>query len=293
MGSLLEEISRIEEDVAYLEQTIPPLRARLDAAVVPLLEEIVVQRKEMLAQAQRVASGPSLPRSLRREADQLVHHLAADLEERFGVAVDALMGEVLPEEDPDSADDFDWADQGRRAAWDSPPPPPRRNPRPTTPESAAKDIYRNLARELHPDKARDASQREDRTRAMQELTVAWGNRDLGTLLRLLHVHGSEETKADSLEGASLQACLQGLQARWEELRSREKMLRHRGLPEGAVDWMLLAKEPKVFERLLRKRRAPVREELQAVLQWKAQWLRPGGLADFLGRYAPQEWERFL
>jgi hypothetical protein len=66
-------------------------------------------------------------------------------------------------------------------------------------------------------------------------------------------------------------------------------LRHPWLPEGAVDWMPLVRDPKLFERALRRARRIPREELEQMLRLKALFARPGGLEEFLDEVPWEDW----
>lgn len=290
IGEALEETRRLEEEVRFLEDALPPLRAKLDAAVRPLIDAVIQARRDLVGLVdRRILSAGSRERRLVREATELLRHLASDLEERFGVRVRTHgPASEPPDEDDDFQGDDSWVrPEGHEPRREAPSPRARRAP--MDPEAAARGIYRNLARELHPDKTRDEAERARRTELMQSLTVAWSERDLPALLRLLHAHGSDEAKADSLDDATLGATLQGLEETRDGLRQRLRDLRHRGLPGGAVDWMLLVRDPKLFERMLRREKRIPREELEQMLRLKALFARPGGLEQFLDEVPWEDW----
>lgn len=300
VGDALEETRRLEEELSFLEEHLPPLQARLDAAVRPLLEAIVAARKELVRSVERQISAHPRDRRFQREAADLLAHLASDLQERFGVSLRTALDphrSALDEEDDeglDESDDASWAhaeahrsraaDQERREARLR---APRRTP--VDPEAAAKGIYRNLARELHPDKTRDATERDRRTELMQTLTSAWKERDLPALLRLLHAHGSDEAKEGSLDEGALKACLQGIEENRDRLRLRLRNLRHQGLPGGVVDWMPLVRDPKLFEKVLRREKRPCREELEQVLRLRSWFSTKEGLDRFLREVPWEDW----
>lgn len=300
VGEALEETRRLEEELAFLEQHLPPLQARLDAAVRPLLEAIVEARKELARLVERHLLATSRDRRFQREATDLLAHLAADLQERFGVSLRTALDphrsatDEDDEEGLDESDDASWAHaeahhsrqthQERREARLR---APRREP--VDPEAAAKGIYRSLARELHPDKTRDDTERDRRTELMQKLTAAWQERDLPALLRLLHAHGSDEAKEGSLDEASLKACLQGIEENRDRLRLRLRNLRHQGLPGGVVDWMPLVRDPKLFEKVLRREKRPAREELEQMVRLKGWFSTREGLERFLDEVPWEDW----
>lgn len=285
MDALLGDIRTLETDVNHLESRKPLLQAQLHAAVAGLYDQVMTARKELLRLLERRMLAEPRNRRLQRDGVELIFEMARDLEERFWADVREFTnrwGDTQDDASEESGeDDFDWAREeshvppvrdtvrkpGRKAAQD--------------PEVAAKGIYRSLARELHPDKARDEGLREERTGLMQELTTAWQARDMGALLNLLHAHGSDDAKARSMDADTMKACLEGLEDRRRELAERFKTLRHKQLPMGVVDWLPLVNEPKLFEKLLRKHKAVPREELEFLHAVRAWWLRPGGLEECL------------
>ena len=298
VGLVLEEISTLEAELDFLEGALPPLKAKIDAAVRPLIDEIIRLRQELVGIVERLLNVAPRRSSLHRDGMDLILHLATDLEERFGVDVRQILNRWNPsspetEDDEDlEAEDFSWA----RAETHVPPrPESRQNPKriPLNPETAGKAIYRSLARELHPDKTRDESERLRRTHLMQNLTKAWRERDLGALLKLLHAHGSDEAKEDALDPASLKICFKGLCETRDQLRRKVRHLRHQGLPGGVVDWLPIVRDPKLFERLLRRQKSLAREELEPLRHWKAQWQSPGGLERFFREVPEEMWDQVV
>lgn len=298
LGAVLEETVVLERDVRFLEEGIPPLQARLDAATRPVVEAVVEARRAIAHLVERrILSAPSRERRFVREATELLRHLAADLEERFGVVLGSLLLHGRSQDqDPDEDGDSEPGETG----WRGPEPEGGRETRSgggprssLDPEGAARGIYRSLARELHPDKTTDADERVRRTSLMQDLSVAWRDRDLPNLLRLLHAHGSDEARADALDEASLAAALRGVEENRDRLRARLRELRHSFLPGGATDWAALVRDPKLFERVLRRERRIPREELEQVLRLKAVFARPGGLEEFLDEVPWEDWPSVL
>jgi len=294
VGAALEETRLLEDEVRYLEENLPPLQARLDAAVRPLIDAIVAARTELVRLVERQILSAPRDRRLAREGAELVLHLVADLQERFGVDLRtasagnlALHGDEDDEDDPWGSDDSWSRAASHEPRRETPVRAPRRGP--VDPEAAAKGIYRSLARELHPDKTRDEAERLRRTELMQSLTGAWQERDLPALLRLLHAHGSDDAKAGSLDEASLKACLQGVEANRDLLRKRLRNLRHQGLPGGVVDWMPLVRDPKLFERVLRREKRIPREELEQMVRLKALFATVAGLQQFLAEVPDSDW----
>ncbi|MEN9353626.1 MAG: hypothetical protein RL318_951 [Fibrobacterota bacterium] len=282
---LLEEIRLLELDISCLEEQRPVLQARLHASVSGLYDQIIAGRKELLRMIERKLAAAPRDRRLQRDGVELLFEIARDLEERFGADVSEFTnrwGDAGNDDEEDSQeDDFAWA----RTETRTPPPGQsvRRNPGKAAldPEAAAKGIYRSLARELHPDKTREGDDHRQRTELMQALTGAWQERDLGALLRLLHAHGSDDAKAGAMDEESLKVCVQGLEYRHQELAQTLKSLRHRQLPQGVMDWLPLVRDPSLFEKLVRRTKAPAREEIEFLKAVRGWWLRPGGFEECL------------
>jgi len=284
IGTLLEEIRLLEIDTKLLEEERPALQARLYAAVAGLYDQIVAARQELMRLLERRMNASPADRRLQRDGVELIFDLARDLEERFGTDVSEFTnrwGGSSPDEEPQDDGDDSWTRPDEQLFKEAPTKPKRTPKGIPDPEAAAKGIYRSLARELHPDKNRDESLREHRTDLMRQLSLAWQARDLGTLLQLLHAHGSTDAKAGAMDAASLKACVQGLEDQRASLQEKLRTLRHRQLPQGVMDWMPLVRDPSGFEKVLRRYKAPAREELEFLRAVRAWWLRPGGLEECL------------
>lgn len=295
VGLALDEIARLEAELEFLEENLPPLQAKIDAALRPLIAEIVALRQELVRIVERTLNAAPRRSSLHRDGADLILHLASDLEERFGVDVRQILkrwsgGPTQEEAEEESDDDLSWARPETHAPCREE-PDPRRNAKrpPLDPEAAAKGIYRSLARELHPDKTRDETERVRRTELMQNLTRSWRERDLGALLKLLHAHGSDEAKSDAMDATSLKVCFRGLEETRDRLQLKVRNLRHQGLPGGVVDWMPVLRDQKLFERLLRRQKSIPREEVEQLAHWKALWSSPGGLDRFFREVPENKW----
>jgi hypothetical protein len=297
IGEALEEIAALEAELEFLESELPPLQARLDAAVRPLISEIVALRQELVGIVERAAESAPRRGTFGRDAEDLVAHLVSDLEERFGVRVSRHIGgrslEFREDEDESSDEDFTWAEPERHSPREDSIARHRARRAPVDPQSTAKGIYHALARELHPDKTRDETERVRRTELMQNLTRTWKDRDLGALLRLLHAHGSDEAKSGAMDDASLKACAAGLDAELDALRRKVRNLRHQGLPGGVVDWMPVLRDPKLFERLLRRQKAIPREEAEQLRHWRNLWRVAGGLERFFREVPDHLWKEVV
>lgn len=135
------------------------------------------------------------------------------------------------------------------------------------PEATAKGIYHGLARELHPDKTQDDEERIRRTSLMQNLTQAWKERDLASLVRLLHAHGSEQVKSDALDDFAIDACIKELKSTLRDLERRHRELDRIGydIGHGYDSTTTLLKQPDRLEKILAARFAGAEAERRAAL----------------------------
>ncbi|HXP91521.1 MAG TPA: hypothetical protein VN931_11410 [Fibrobacteria bacterium] len=289
VGDLLAETERLEAEIRRLEEGIPPLLARFEAAEAPLVEEIEARRTRLISRIEANLPTGKRQKRLLEKGVALLLFLARDLEERFGADMRALRDRWAGAVPSDTGAEDPEAEERLRSTGPSP-STARIARRLADPDATAKDIYRNLARELHPDKTRDDEERIRRTGLMQSLTRAWQERDLGALLRLLHAHGSRETKANSVDEASLEACVGELESARKRLQERRRTLRHGGLPQGAADWMELVGNDVLVERLLRQAKDIARRELAAVRELEKLLSSPEDLLAFLRETDPEDWE---
>ena len=289
VGDLLAETERLEAEVRRLEEGVPPLIARFESAEAPIVDEIEARRTQLISRIEANLPAGKRQKRLLEKGVALVLFLARDLEERFGKDMRSVRDRWAAFDPAETAPE-DTRVEHEIGSADASPSSARTARRVADPEGTAKDIYRSLARELHPDKTRDDEERIRRTGLMQALTRAWQERDLGALLRLLHAHGSEETKANSVDEASLKACIAELEAARKRLHERRRALRHGGLPQGAVDWMELLENDVLVEQLLRKSKDIARRELSAVRELEKLLSSPEDLLAFLRETDPEYWE---
>lgn len=292
LSETLARIGEAETLLELLEREVPVLEARLYAASDALIARIVEERRGLVLLLDRLIQASPRKSLLRRDGPDLIWHLTTDLEERFGVDVRALLPDGFradPEEDEDDDSEpfFERASERLTSARSTPRPKPGKGI--PDPEATAKGIYRSLARELHPDKTRDEDERLRRTELMQRLTRAWQDRDMGALLKLLHAHGSDEARDQAMDQSTLASCLQGLEDTLDALQRKLKSMRHTGTPSGVVDWLAVVRDPKLFEKILRRTKAVPREELESILRCKAFWSAPGGLERFLREVPEEDW----
>ena len=86
-------------------------------------------------------------------------------------------------------------------------------------------IYKTLAKTLHPDLERDESKRGAKEELMKQVTAAYQNKDLHTLLKLeLNVLHNEEQHTDKLSNEKIIAYNDLLREQIEELQTQISML---------------------------------------------------------------------
>ena len=222
----IEECVAIRRElIAFLETCIPTeprlrkVREQLIETTLDLAEDLEERYDEDMTEVfQRLGPEDILPPEMEDTAASFAFDMYEDM---YGLKIPPKLREIMtqairegkaPHEIPEVSEWMAQNDVFGEGPLGKPSPKQKKASRAKAaapkfdPEAAAKGIYRGLARELHPDKTRDDEERERRTELMQQLTRAWTERDLPTLVRLLNVHGSEGVKADGLDDDTVDAC---------------------------------------------------------------------------------------
>lgn len=175
---LLREVQKKQRQLEQVKERASRVAHESFSRMAPLVErqqvleaELVALFKELLAPGRATARARSQLQRLRRSLE--------------------LQGLLTP-----SFEDEEGAGAGdNRDAEHYAPPPPRPRPKPGRPEVAGasqvgqqrrslRDIFRNLARAVHPDQARHEQERARRTEVMKQVTRAYEDGDLARLLEL-------------------------------------------------------------------------------------------------------------
>lgn len=276
------------ELIAFLETCIPEeprqrkIREQLIETILDLAEDLEERFDEDMTEVfQRWSPEDVLP----PEMEDLAASFAFDMyEDMYGLKIPPELREIMtrairegrsPDEVPEVSEwmaqhDMDSSGPFGKFKPKKPSNASRKTPK-FDPEAAAKGIYRGLARELHPDKTRDGEERERRTELMQQLTRAWTERDLPTLVRLLHVHGSEGVKADGLEDATVEACLKEMRRTVKNLEWRLSSLEYAGhdLGGGPIPTSKWLAVPSLVESLVKAQQKDAQDELREAKRLRA------------------------
>lgn len=274
LGRLLRELASLENEVERLADGIEALRLAWAREAAPFLAAIGESRQALLDRLEAALPGGKRERRLREKGARLLWRMALALEEDFGRDTGSQRAR-WPEGEP----------KRDEAAPQLPPDGPEAPPRPSRsrrfdPEALSRGLYRALARDLHPDKARDPREQERRLGPMQELVRAGREQDLPTLLRLLAEHGGERARAE-LGAAALETGLVELERRRRELRARRQALRHGDPPPGCVDWRVLLENPGQAELARRRLKEGFREERDDLERWVREWDDPEAVLAWL------------
>jgi hypothetical protein len=189
---LLREVQKKQSQVAQVKERAAKLADEAVARMAP-----VVERQARLAARldglfrELLSEGRLVPRA-RREVLRLRRLFE-------------LEGLLEPTPGVDDEDDTLPADEEPREAWEAPPRhASRRQPagrgRPEVAGAAQvgqerrslRDIFRNLARAVHPDQARQEDERQRRTEVMKQVTRAYEDGDLARLVELESTWQSEQ-----------------------------------------------------------------------------------------------------
>lgn len=209
---LLKERSRLLRDVQKKQAQLEKLKeqASRQAQEAHIKMAPIVERQHRLATELEALFEELLsPGRLQARARKQVERLRRVLE------LQGLLGayDQDDEEDAGSNDEEDLDDFfERESERGSPPPRPHAGPRrsaeapPATVAGASqvgqerrslRDIFRNLARAIHPDQARQDSERERRTELMKQATRAYEDGDLARLVQLESAWQSEKALEDT------------------------------------------------------------------------------------------------
>lgn len=278
-----------KELIAFLETCVPkePGQRKVREVLIDTILDLADDLEECFGEDVDEVRERWIPQEERDELDDSASSIAFDLIEGFsGMEMPEALREIVKKAmrdgtPPTAVPEFEaWMDQVNRKMFGGSSGKPKRSSKASSkapkapkfdPEVAAKGIYRGLARELHPDKTQDDAERERRTDLMQQLTRAWSERDLPTLVRLLHVHGSDDVKADGLDDATVEACLKEMRRTIRELEWRKSSLEQEGKELGGgpiptSKWLAI---PSLFENLVTVRQREADEELREAQQLRS------------------------
>ena len=156
-------------------------------------------------------SGGDYDTEAQEEQDMAADFLKQMMERELGITIED--GEFDPNDPEASAERlFAKLKQQQEQAEAATPPPPQRKKTAKQLAKEAKDaeeaanvsksiqaVYRQLTSALHPDREPDPVERERKTELMQQVTVAYGNKDLLKLLELqLAVEQIDQTKLNNI-----------------------------------------------------------------------------------------------
>jgi hypothetical protein len=199
--ALLKERERLLREVAKRKRLIEQARAKADrdeheaaTKLGPLFARHHALVRELTALFDALLGEPHPPR-----ARNTIGKLRASLVSK---------GVLAPLSDSDSIPDSDPTPDSDPIPDSSPNPNPRAHPsaqQPPPERRSLRDIFRSLARSLHPDQAREEAERLRRTELMKDLTRAYERGDLARLLELENEWQASRAPAAG-EGDSLARC---------------------------------------------------------------------------------------
>lgn len=163
---------------------------------------------------------------------------------------------------------------------------------PQDPAQAVRSLYLGLARDLHPDKAREDEERSRRTEQMQRLTSAYREGDLKTLLGLLRERPEGAETWKEMDDAALRSCLRGLERQRKELE-RTFFEARQGAPFPPHDWEVFLRSPDAWEIQLKSAERSVQRERREILDLAEQFRDPEAVRQFIREVPPEAWEMHL
>jgi hypothetical protein len=201
LSELMRDIAACRAEIHRREALVEELERRFHGEVQPLEDQITAVRAGTFRALAALLQSPRLDNRSRRLLKQALQGLGAELE-KSGIDLGDQGRKILREEA--FADDEEFREDGEEEDSQEPSAEPRQAhtgepaggrarsnaaaKREAREQAVAGDIralYLLLARALHPDKEADAARREEKTRWMQKVTTAYGDRDLARLLDIL------------------------------------------------------------------------------------------------------------
>lgn len=163
---------------------------------------------------------------------------------------------------------------------------------PQDPAQAVRSLYLGLARDLHPDKAREEEERVRRTELMQRLTSAYRDGDLKALLGLLRERPEGADTWKEMDDSALRSCLRGLERQRKELERTFHEIRQ-GAPFPPHDWEVFLRSPDAWEIQLKSAERAVQRERREILEMAERFRDPEAVRRFIREVPPEAWEMYL
>jgi hypothetical protein len=203
---LSKERARLLREVQKKQRQLEEVRARtrqLADEAVARMEPLLLRQRRLAEELERLfeelLSGPGLTARARRQLSRL----------RRALELQGVLEPRYDDEDGEGGEDeesppfqHDWHHPGRDGAHGE-----RRGPGAAPPEVAGarqvgqqrrslRDIFRSLARAVHPDQARQEDERVRRTEVMKQVTRAYEDGDLARLIELETAWQGERALSD-------------------------------------------------------------------------------------------------
>lgn len=322
LSNLMRDIAECRAEISRQEAAVEELQARFQKEALPLEKLMVNIRVETFRVLGRhLKEGKSLKKKMRHILESALENLALELEDEFGVDMEADWKAVFGESRKDSGlEDFFEEDPFGDDVPESDEPSARQGRRNADPDSEegigkgrrgrkrkaptgegvkreaqeqalAGDIralYLMLARALHPDKEADPGRQLEKTTWMQKVTAAYANRNLAQLLDIL-----ARNPLDAVGPYLSQAPLKTVQGFTKRLRRELTALRHqalRGPLEFNPHFARFIREGRVDNRAFLRYMNEGRKELKAMQQHLDRVKTPEGLAELIEMLLAEESE---
>jgi len=294
--------NRLLQDVALWRAALTEWKDRVERwqqAVGPVQRELHAAWRQWVFALDHASLQPGLSRAERRQLVELLFEAVApfleagddpEMEAVAGRHADGKLPASSPQEDEaesdaagleDPADDWErqaaaaaaqraeWAAKRRAASASK-----RRRQEDQEVSQSVRDVYRRLASVLHPDREREAQQRERKTALMQRANQAYAKQDLLALLELqLQAERMDAAHLATGDRRRLQHYVVVLQAQLADLQSETRRLEAgfrdaTGLPAGS------GLQPRKADRIISSEAQRMRSEL-LILRRQAQTLLDG------------------
>lgn len=244
----LKQIESDEQKLKTLEQELTLLQIRVASAATPIVEEFCELRFENLNRLKKHKSDSFFKKKEKRQITHLMIELSYGLQNMGDARAEAFLDELLPEQEVEEKEE-EFEQPAFRA-------PPQRAVQ-SEGKLEIKSLFRQLAKEFHPDKEPLEHLKEEKTSLMKKITEAYENQDLYGLLKLEKEHmGPREFSEDKIE-----LYIKHINDRLKELKSFEARLKKHG-PLSTVYKFIYSRKITIQEYNIQNELSKIEEEVR-------------------------------
>jgi hypothetical protein len=307
------EIEILEKQLAQLQTDGLRFLADLKSQITPFYAQMADVRRSMVALLGNALCDARWKRRQVEDlkticiliADTTLQRLQVNLDSEFSFlpVIRKELSQIPDESDEEDEDPFAHFDADAWERWfeeqesnttyipesrpKEKPKPPKKSEPSVDVQTMGRKLYLGLAKELHPDKTAIEEERVHRTHLMKQLNAAYSKGDLKTLLSILHLHGSTESRS-SIDASTQAALLAALEEQKLRLRAQIQQAIAE-LPEIDGDWRAILASEKQREFFLRRERRAAESEVMRLRDILKEMETNQGLARILREITLEDW----